>query len=202
MKFSSRNPRALVTLPLVLSAALLGACAKDSVAAAPSSDGTAAANMATPTTAKAAAAPGELAVGSAAPEFSVVSHTGEKLTLSALKGKPVVLYFYPRDETPGCTKEACSFRDAWSALEKSGVVLIGVSGDSVESHKNFAAHHKLPFALVSDDGTLAKAYGVGFSAGFASRHTIVIDKNGTIKKVYRDVNVATHSDEILADLKN
>lgn len=146
---------------------------------------------------------GEVTVGKPAPAFSAKAHDGLVVEPSALKGKPVVLYFYPKDETPGCTKEACAFRDAWKDLEATGVVLVGISTDDTESHKKFAEHHKLPFHLVSDtDGTIAKAYGVPNNAGFLGRHTIVIGADGNVKKIYRAVDVSNHAAEILADVKS
>ncbi len=145
----------------------------------------------------------ELAVGKPAPEFSVTGHDGVKLTLSELKGKPVVVYFYPKDETPGCTKEACAFRDAFDALSKQGVVLIGVSSDTDASHKAFAENHKLPFHLVSDEkGDLAKKFGVGTTFGFTQRQSFVIGADGNIKKIYRSVDVTVHAQQIQDDLKS
>ncbi len=145
---------------------------------------------------------GEVAVGKPAPSLDAKAHDGTRVNLAALKGKPVVVYFYPKDETPGCTKEACSFRDAWSDLSKANVVLVGVSTDTAESHKAFAAHHKLPFHLVSDpDGAIAKSFGVPNNNGFLGRQTFVIDKDGNVKKVYRDVDVSKHAADVLADVK-
>ncbi|MFO0677133.1 MAG: peroxiredoxin [Polyangiaceae bacterium] len=142
-----------------------------------------------------------LVVGSPAPNFVVRSSDGTELRLAALKGKPVVVYFYPKDETPGCTKEACAFRDAWDSLSKTGVVLIGVSADDDASHQKFAEHHRLPFKLVSDPhGDLAKSFGVPTRMGFTSRQSIVIDENGNVKRIYRDVDVTKHAAEIAADL--
>ena len=121
--------------------------------------------------------------------------------LAALKGKPVVVYFYPKDETAGCTKEACSFRDAWDALHAKGVVLIGVSGDNDDSHRAFTANHKLPFLLVSDPkGELAAKFGVPFHLGYAARQSFVIGADGNVKKIYRDVDVTVHSQQIEGDL--
>ena len=155
------------------------------------------------TTQTASGADGELAVGKPAPEFSVTAHDGVKLTLSELKGKPVVVYFYPKDETPGCTKEACAFRDAFDALDKQGVILIGVSSDSDESHKKFAENHKLPFHLVSDpNGDLAKKFGVGSTFGFTQRQSFVIGADGNVKKIYRSVDVTVHAQQIQDDLKS
>jgi peroxiredoxin Q/BCP len=121
--------------------------------------------------------------------------------LAALKGKAVVLYFYPKDETAGCTKEACSFRDSWDAIAKTGAVLIGVSADTTDSHKSFAAHYRLPFLLISDpDGTIGRSYGVPFE-GHHRRETFVIGADGSVRKAYRQVDVAVHAAQILADLR-
>jgi peroxiredoxin Q/BCP len=144
------------------------------------------------------AAESDVVVGKPAPDFNVKASDGTPLKLSALKGKYVVVYFYPKDETPGCTKEACAFRDAWNELGKRGVVLIGVSADNDESHRKFAEHHKLPFQLVADEkGDLAKLFGV---PNFG-RQSFVIGKDGTVKKVYRSVDVTKHAQEILEDTK-
>ncbi len=161
-------------------------------------DGSAANDPGATTAPGAAAAVAEVTVGKPAPDFSVKASDGGQFSNAALKGKPVVVYFYPKDETPGCTKEACSFRDAWTDLGKTNVVLLGVSADTDESHKAFAEHHKLPFHLVSDvDGSLAKKFGV---PPFG-RQSFVIGADGTVKKIYRSVNVQAHAQEILADLK-
>ncbi len=121
--------------------------------------------------------------------------------LAALKGKPVVVYFYPKDETPGCTKEACSFRDAWDALHNKGVVLIGISQDTDESHRAFAKNHQLPFLLVSDPkGDLAAKFGVPVYAGIDARQSFVIGADGNVKKIYRDVDVTVHAKQIAGDL--
>jgi peroxiredoxin Q/BCP len=150
----------------------------------------------------------ELTVGKPAPEFDVTASDGTKLKLSALKGKPVVLYFYPKDETPGCTKEACSFRDGWDSLQQKGVVMIGVSMDDDVSHKAFAEHYKLPFLLVSDPkGALAQSYGVTILDNpkygkLTDRQTIVIGADGNVKRIYRKVDVTVHATEIQADLSS
>jgi peroxiredoxin Q/BCP len=113
----------------------------------------------------------------------------------------VVLYFYPKDETPGCTKEACSFRDAWQELGKTGAVLIGISADTTASHKDFAAHYRLPFLLLSDpDGKIGTLYGVPFTTRHA-RQTFVIGKDGRILRAYRTVELTAHAAEVLADLR-
>jgi len=159
------------------------------------------ASATTPTTATTSAESSDALVGKPAPEFSSTAHDGFAVKPNAMKGKHVVLYFYPKDETPGCTKEACAFRDAWNELESTGVVLVGISTDSIESHKAFAEHHKLPFHLVSDaDGSIAKAYGVPNKAGFLGRQSIVIGPDGNVKKVYRNVDVSKHAGEIFGDV--
>jgi peroxiredoxin Q/BCP len=139
-------------------------------------------------------------VGQVAPDFTATAQDGSTVHIAALTGKPVVVYFYPKDETPGCTKEACSFRDAWAPLAKTGAVLVGVSADSLDSHKAFVAHWKLPFLLITDaDGSIGKKYGVPF-ASYHQRQTIVIGADGKVAKVYRKVDVSQHAQEILADL--
>jgi peroxiredoxin Q/BCP len=175
--------------------------------AAPSTSSEAVPSTATPsssstTTAASTTAPSEITVGAPPPDFNVKASDGTAVHLAALKGKPVVVYFYPKDETPGCTKEACSFRDAWDGLSKKGVVLIGVSGDTDESHKGFATHYKLPFLLVSDSsGAIAKSFGVPFTDGYAARQSFVIGSDGNVKKIYRKVDVTVHAREIQSDLQ-
>jgi thioredoxin-dependent peroxiredoxin len=182
----------------VLLLLLLPACGRET----PPSPSTAATSSAGATPANAAAG-GELVAGRPAPDFSATSYDGKPVKIASLKGKHVVLYFYPKDETPGCTKEACSFRDAWKDLESTGVVLVGISTDNAESHKKFAEHHKLPFLLVSDaDGAIAKAYGVPNTAGYLGRQTFVIGPDGNLKKVYRSVDVAKHAADVLSDVKS
>ena len=140
-------------------------------------------------------------VGKPAPDFSATAQDGSTVHLATLKGKRVVVYFYPKDETPGCTKEACSFRDAWQSLSKTGAVLVGVSADTTDSHKAFAAHYQLPFLLVSDpDGKIASEYGVPFS-GYHQRQTIVIGADGKVAQ--RSTGRSTSLDtppKILSDL--
>jgi peroxiredoxin Q/BCP len=139
-------------------------------------------------------------VGKPAPDFTATAQDGSTVHLGALKGKTVVLYFYPKDETPGCTKEACSFRDAWASIAKTGAVLIGVSADTTDSHKSFAAHYNLPFLLVSDpDGAIGGTYGVPFH-GHHARQTFVIGPDGNVRKAYRKVDVAGHAQQVLGDL--
>ena len=139
-------------------------------------------------------------VGKPAPDFTATAQDGTSVHLAALKGKRVVLYFYPKDETPGCTKEACSFRDTWQDIAKTGAVLIGISADTGDSHKAFAAHYKLPFLLVSDpDGKIGDTYGVPFS-GHHQRQTFVVGADGNVAKVYRKVDVTVHAAQVLDDL--
>ncbi len=139
-------------------------------------------------------------VGKPAPDFTATAQDGTSVHLAALKGKRVVVYFYPKDETPGCTKEACSFRDSWQDIAKTGAVLVGISADTSDSHKAFAAHYKLPFLLVSDpDGKIGSAYGVPFS-GYHQRQTIEVGADGNVAKVYRKVDVTVHAAQVLDDL--
>jgi peroxiredoxin Q/BCP len=143
----------------------------------------------------------DLAVGKPPPDFTAKDQAGKELKLSALKGKPVVVYFYPKDETPGCTKEACAFRDAWKDIDKKGVVLIGISADNADSHKAFAKHHQLPFHLVSDEsGAIAKSFGVPNNGGYLGRQSFVVGADGNVKKIYREVDVTKHASEILVDV--
>ena len=182
-------PGMRAALTLVIGALLVQGCNRDRAAATSDS--------------AAAPADGALAVGQSAPDFEAVAHDGAAIRPSALAGKHVVLYFYPKDETPGCTKEACAFRDAWKDLEAAGVVLVGISTDAIDAHKKFAENHQLPFHLVSDaDGSIAKAYGVPNRAGFLARHTIVIGPDGKVKRIYRSVDVAKHAAEVLADVRS
>ena len=182
----------------LLPAFLAAACATpSSTAVAPPASTSALAPA--PTPAPAPAAPDNL-VGKAAPDIQAVAHDGTPVHLAALKGKRVVLYFYPKDETPGCTREACSFRDSWQDISKTGAVLIGVSADTEDSHKEFVAHYKLPFLLLSDpDGKIGTAYGVPFS-GHHQRQTFVVGADGVVVKVYRNVDVTVHAAQILDDL--
>ena len=126
-------------------------------------------------------------VGDKAPDFTLPSQIGDNVTLSEYLGKKnVVLYFYPKDETPGCTKEACSFRDSYEELTNLGAEVLGVSGQSVESHKSFATHHNLPFILLSDENNkVRKLYGVPSSLGLLpGRVTYIIDKQGIVRHIF------------------
>lgn len=148
---------------------------------------------------------GELETGMMAPEFGLFDQLGKKQRLSEYRGRWVVLYFYPKNDTPGCTTEACNFRDDIFELRALGAEVLGVSLDSAESHARFAEKHGLPFPLLSDSrGDTARAYGALWSMGpvrFARRHTVIIDPDGRIAKVYRKVKPASHSAQVIADLK-
>jgi len=148
---------------------------------------------------------GDLKVGQLAPDFTLKDQYSKPQTLSSMKGKWVVLYFYPKDETPGCTAEACSFRDNLVAIQASNTVVWGVSVDNTESHTEFAKKHQLPFTLLSDQGgKVAKQYGSllnMFIFKVAKRHSFIIDPQGKIAKIYRQVNPKQHVAEVIKDLK-
>ena len=142
---------------------------------------------------------GLLAVGSAAPDLVGVTEQGSPLRLSQTKGVAVV-YFYPKDETPGCTKEACAFRDNFAAFEAAGVTVFAVSRDSVQSHAAFRAHYQLPFVMVADPaGKVQQAYRVPSKLpGIAARVTFLVDGTGKIARVWPDVDPVRHATEVLA----
>jgi peroxiredoxin Q/BCP len=151
------------------------------------------------TTARAADKPAMPKVGDTAPAFTAKATDGSTISLADFKGKSnVVLYFYPKDDTPGCTKQACGIRDDYSAFKNLDAVVLGVSFDSVESHQKFTAKHNLPFPLLADtDKTIAKAYGIADdTTGVAPRVTFVIGKDGKIALVIPKVNPGTHSEEV------
>ncbi len=142
---------------------------------------------------------GLLEEGADAPDFMALDQHGEVRQLSLLRRRgPAVLFFYPRDGTPGCTEEACAFRDAWTRLEESGAAVVGVSTDGVDAHARFAADHELPFPLLSDpDGAILARYGVPSLLGMSARVTFLIDADGRIARVYPDVDPAVHADEVI-----
>jgi thioredoxin-dependent peroxiredoxin len=151
-----------------------------------------------------------IAEGQAAPDFELTSDAGETVRLSGLRGKQVVLYFYPKDDTPGCTMQACGIRDAWSDFERAGAVVLGVSPDSERSHEKFRKKYDLPFTLLADTGhEVAERYGVwgekkymGRAYMGVSRSTFVIAADGTVKKVFEKVKPAEHADDVLAALSS
>jgi len=143
-----------------------------------------------------------LPVGMPAPDFKTIAHDGTHVVLSALRGRDVVLYFYPMDDTSGCTKEACDFRDAWARLQDAGVAVFGVSTQGNASHAEFARKYHLPFPLLPDDqGELAGKYHVPLTMGLAHRVTYLIGKDGRIRRVWAKVAPAGHAAEILAAVR-
>jgi peroxiredoxin Q/BCP len=141
-------------------------------------------------------------MGDPAPAFMLQDQSGRVRQLSEYRGSPVVLYFYPRDATPGCTAEACAFRDAWAQLQETGAVVLGVSTDDVESHRRFHEEHQLPFDLLADvDGEVAQRYGVPMQMGMSSRITFLIDGEGVVRRVFEDVDPAVHADEVIAAIQ-
>ena len=145
------------------------------------------------------------AVGSAAPGFKLQDQNGDWHALEDYEGEWLAVYFYPKDDTPGCTKEACNFRDNIYAFKAIGANVVGVSVDDVDSHKEFADKYKLPFILLADmDGEMSKSYGVLRDwklTKIASRQSFIVGPDGTIAKHYEDVDPETHTQEVLADLE-
>jgi len=150
-----------------------------------------------------------ISAGVEAPDFTLQDETGVEQTLSGLRGAPVVLYFYPKDDTPGCTTEACNFRDDYSAYQQAGVQIVGVSPDSPKSHAKFKAKYQLPFSLLADvDHKVCELYGVWGPKKYMGREyegvyrtTFLIDKDGKITRVFENVKPADHSAEILGALR-
>ena len=146
-----------------------------------------------------------LSEGDAAPDFTLTSDSGETVRLADLRGKPVVLYFYPKDDTPGCTRQACDIRDAWGEFERAGAVVLGVSPDGEASHAKFKDKYGLPFPLLADtDHAVSEAYGVWGEKSFAGRKymgversTFVVDQDGKLARVMRKVDPKTHADDVL-----
>ena len=140
-----------------------------------------------------------------APYFKLRNATNQWVDLNFFNGEWLVIFFYPKDDTPGCTKEACNFRDNYSLIKSIGANIVGISLDGSSSHQKFSAKHGLPFMLLSDpNGNVTKAYGALFQffcIRLAKRHSFIIDPSGLIRKEYRSVNPATHSDQIIKDLK-
>ncbi len=154
--------------------------------------------------------PRAVEAGDKAPEFSLPDQSGKAVSSKNLKGTPVVLYFYPKDDTPGCTKEACGFRDAETAIKRTGAIVLGVSLDGEASHQKFIAKYKLPFSLLCDEeARVSKAYGTyklknmyGRTYWGIERSTFVIDGSGVIAAAFRKVKVDGHAEDVLAALKN
>jgi peroxiredoxin Q/BCP len=150
----------------------------------------------------------KLREGDSAPAFTADTNGGGRISSSDLKGKTVVLYFYPRDDTPGCTKEACAFRDEFAAFKKKGAVVLGVSTDAGKSHDKFVAKYKLPFMLLADpDKQIVQAYGVWGQKSFMGRKymgthriTFLIGPDGRIRKIWPSVKPAEHAQEVLAEI--
>ena len=146
--------------------------------------------------------------GTEAPDFELASDEGSAVRLSDLRGKPVVLYYYPKDDTPGCTAQACGIRDAWGEFERAGAVVLGVSPDGEASHATFKAKYDLPFTLLADtDHAVADTYGVWGEKSYAGktymgvlRSTFVIDADGTVAKAFPNVKPAEHADQVLEAL--
>jgi len=150
-----------------------------------------------------------LQIGEPAPDFTLPDQDGKAVKLSQFKGQRVVIYFYPKDDTPGCTKEACNFRDQWGAFEKQAITVLGISKDGASSHAKFIAKYDLPFTLLSDAEpcAVAAAYGsyglkkfMGKEYMGMMRHTFVVDAEGKIEKIYTKVKSETMADDILSDL--
>jgi peroxiredoxin Q/BCP len=150
-----------------------------------------------------------LTAGNTAPAFTLPADDGTTVSLKTLKGRPVVLYFYPKDDTSGCTTEACEFRDAWTAVQRSGAVVLGVSPDGVASHEKFKAKYRLPFPLLADtDHAVADAYGAwGEKSMYGRKYfgvlrtTFLIDRTGKVARVFAKVKPKGHAAEVLAALE-
>lgn len=148
-------------------------------------------------------------IGDQAPDFELATDTGETVRLADLRGKKIVLYFYPKDDTPGCTKQACAIRDAWSDFRATGAEVFGVSPQDAASHAKFKAKYDLPFTLLVDDGhELADAFGFWKQKSFAGkkymgieRSTVVIGEDGTVEEIWRRVKPDEHADRLLQTLR-
>ena len=150
-----------------------------------------------------------LQIGDAAPDFTLPDQNGELVSLAGFKGRRVVIYFYPKDDTPGCTKEACNFRDQWSAFEQHNIAVLGISKDGATSHSKFISKYELPFTLLTDAEPcpVAESFGsyglkkfMGREYMGMMRHTFVVDAEGKLEKLYLKVKAETMADDILRDL--
>jgi peroxiredoxin Q/BCP len=164
----------IVTLLVVAAALACGACAKRS---------------------------GGPQVGDAAPDVAAPDADGSLVRLRSFTGRPVVVFFYPKDGTAGCTAEACSLRDHYQDLKSAGAVILGVSVQDAESHKKFADEHKLPFPLLVDDGSLSRAFGVGHLGWLDQRVTFLLGRDGRVARVWEDVDTQNHGREVLAAVR-
>lgn len=145
---------------------------------------------------------GLLPVGAQVPSLSATDHTGKTIALTELEGQRTLVYFYPKDGTPGCTKEACTLRDTWEEFGAADIVILGVSADDASSHRAFAEEHELPFPLIPDEKLeWATAFGVGSMGGFVERVSFLIGRDGKVAKVYPGVDPGLHAAEVLADAK-
>ena len=146
----------------------------------------------------------KLKIGDSAPEFSLYDQSNKLQSLNDYKGQWLIIYFYPKDDTPGCTRQACNFRDDISKIRELNAQILGISIDDISSHKAFAEKHSLPFPLLADpEGVTANKYGSFFSLWpikFAKRHSFIISPEGEIAKIYRDIDTKTHSQEIISEL--
>ena len=150
-----------------------------------------------------------LQIGDAAPDFTLPDQNGDSISLASLRGKKVVLYFYPKDDTPGCTKEACNFRDRWEQLKANNITVLGISKDGATSHNKFINKHELPFTLLTDEepcavASLYESYGLKKFMGREymgmMRHTFLIDEEGKLERIYLKVKAATMADTLISDL--
>jgi peroxiredoxin Q/BCP len=194
------NTRRPLALSLVTALALAG-CRRE----APPPPQSAGNNPVTPAAVFSVQSPARstlIAAGEESPRFRVTAHDGRVIENTGVRQRPLVVYFYPRDETPGCTVEAHGFRDHSREFEAAGVDVVGVSTDSNDRHRSFASGHSLGFALVSDpEGKLASAFGVGVRLGFAQRVTIIIAKSGLVAKVFESVTPDGHAEEVLTAVR-
>lgn len=150
----------------------------------------------------ASATAASLGVGAQAPDVTLPDQDGTPRSIASFQGQPLLLYFYPKDATPGCTTEACAFRDVWDRFAAANVAVVGVSVDDVASHKKFAEEHSLPFPLLSDtEAQMAEAFGVKTRMGMLPRVSFLIDATGTIRSVYPDVDPGVHASEVLRDVE-
>lgn len=177
---------------------LLAAAGCDSSSTATSASAAPASTSAAPASSAAAAPTGGLQAGSAAPDVEMTLHDGEKVKLSSLRGSKVLIWFYPKDDTPGCKMEGMGIRDHFDQLTAAGVKVYGVSLQDAESHKAFIDKYTFQFPLVVDDGTLAKAFGVPVKGEYATRQSFLVGEDGKLIEVWREVKPGEHAAQVLA----